>query len=80
VTRRRCVCLPAGIPTTIADISSSDIDPAAITSVVQSRKAAFCFTATAFSKLAAITTYLIFPSWEDLLLTLDFAKPPPIPP
>jgi hypothetical protein len=33
-----------------------------------------------FSKLAAITTYLIFPSWEDLLLTLAFAKPPPIPP
>ena len=33
-----------------------------------------------FSKLAAITTYLIFPSWNDLLLTLAFAKPPPIPP
>jgi hypothetical protein len=33
-----------------------------------------------FSKLAAITVYLIFPSWEDLLLTLAFAKPPPIPP
>jgi hypothetical protein len=33
-----------------------------------------------FSKLAAITTYLIFPSWDDLLLTLAFAKPPPIPP
>jgi len=33
-----------------------------------------------FNKLAAITTYLIFPSWEDLLLTLAFAKPPPIPP
>jgi hypothetical protein len=33
-----------------------------------------------FSKLAAITIYLIFPSWEDLLLTLAFAKPPPIPP
>ena len=33
-----------------------------------------------FSKLAAITTYLIFPSWQDLLLTLAFAKPPPIPP
>jgi hypothetical protein len=32
-----------------------------------------------FNKLAAITTYLIFPSWEDLLLTLAFAKPPPIP-
>src|SRR4051812_1417653 len=33
-----------------------------------------------FSKLAAITIYLIFPSWEDLLLTLAFAKPPPLPP
>jgi hypothetical protein len=33
-----------------------------------------------FSKLAAITIYLIFTSREDLLLTLAFAKPPPIPP
>ncbi len=33
-----------------------------------------------FSKLAAITIYLIFTSWEDLLQTLAFAKPPPIPP
>ena len=33
-----------------------------------------------FSKLAAITIYLIFPSWDDLLLTLAFAKPPPLPP
>ena len=33
-----------------------------------------------FNKLAAITTFLIFPSWDDLLLTLAFAKPPPIPP
>ena len=33
-----------------------------------------------FHKLAAITIYLIFPSWDDLLLTLAFAKPPPIPP
>jgi hypothetical protein len=33
-----------------------------------------------FSKLAAITIYLIFPSWDDLLLTLAFAKPPPRPP
>jgi hypothetical protein len=31
-----------------------------------------------FSKLAAITIYLIFSSWEDLLLTLAFARPPPI--
>jgi len=27
-----------------------------------------------FGKLAAITTYLIFASWEDLLLTLAFAR------
>ena len=33
-----------------------------------------------FGRLAAITAYLIFPSWDDLLLTLAFAKPPPIPP
>jgi hypothetical protein len=33
-----------------------------------------------FTKLAAITLFLIFPSWEDLLLTLAFAKSPPIPP
>lgn len=33
-----------------------------------------------FGKLAAITVYLIFASWEDLLLTLAFARPPPIPP
>lgn len=33
-----------------------------------------------FSKLAAITIYLIFPSCDDLLLTLAFVKPPPIPP
>jgi len=33
-----------------------------------------------FSKLAGITAFLIFPSWEDLLLTLAFAKPPPRPP
>jgi hypothetical protein len=32
-----------------------------------------------FNKLAAITIYLIFTSWEDLLLILAFAKPPPIP-
>ena len=33
-----------------------------------------------FSKLAGITAFLIFPSWDDLLLTLAFAKPPPRPP
>ena len=33
--------------------------------------------------LAAIAGYLvvfIFPSWQDLLQTLAFAKPPPVPP
>jgi hypothetical protein len=30
-----------------------------------------------FGKLAGITAYVIFPSWEDLLLTLAFAKPRP---
>ena len=33
-----------------------------------------------FNNLAAITTFLIFPSWQDLLQTLAFAKPPPRPP
>jgi len=33
-----------------------------------------------FNKLSAITAFLIFPSWQDLLLTLAFAKPPPSPP
>jgi Transposase DDE domain len=32
-----------------------------------------------FNHLAAITAYLIFPSWQDLLQTLAFAKPPPAP-
>jgi hypothetical protein len=34
----------------------------------------------AFSRLAAITVYLIFPSWDDLIQTLAFTKPPPRPP
>jgi len=33
-----------------------------------------------FSRLAAITSYLIFSSWDDLVQTLAFAKPPPLPP
>jgi hypothetical protein len=33
-----------------------------------------------FSNLGAITNFLIFPSWQDLLQTLAFAKPPPVPP
>ena len=33
-----------------------------------------------FSRLAAITTFLIFPSWDDLVQTMAFLKPPPQPP
>lgn len=33
-----------------------------------------------FNNLAAITSFLIFPSWQDLFQTLAFAKPPPRPP
>jgi hypothetical protein len=33
-----------------------------------------------FAKLSALTDYCIFASWGDLLLTLAFAKPPPLPP
>ncbi len=33
-----------------------------------------------FNKLGGVTAFLIFPSWEDLLLTLAFAKAPPLPP
>ena len=30
--------------------------------------------------LRGLNTFLIFPSWQDLLQTLAFAKPPPRPP
>jgi hypothetical protein len=33
-----------------------------------------------FGRLATITIYLIFPSWDDLLQTLAFTRPPPRPP
>jgi hypothetical protein len=33
-----------------------------------------------FSRLAAITSFLIFPSWDDLVRTLAFVQPPPRPP
>jgi hypothetical protein len=33
-----------------------------------------------FSNLAAITTFLIFPAWHDLVQTLAYTKPPPRPP
>ena len=32
-----------------------------------------------FGRLIAATGWLIFPDWEDLALTLAFAKPPPTP-
>lgn len=33
-----------------------------------------------FNNLTAITTYVIFPSWQVLLQTLAFERPPPLPP
>jgi len=33
-----------------------------------------------FHHIISLTTYLIFPSWDDLLQTLAFLKPPPQPP
>jgi hypothetical protein len=33
-----------------------------------------------FDNLAAITSFIIFPSWTDLLQTLSCTKPPPVPP
>jgi hypothetical protein len=30
-----------------------------------------------FENLRSITTFLIFPTWDDLLATLTFARPPP---
>ena len=30
-----------------------------------------------FENLRSITTFLIFPTWDDLLATLAFARPPP---
>jgi hypothetical protein len=33
-----------------------------------------------FQSLRTITTYLVFPSWDDLLATLAFTRPPPLGP
>ena len=33
-----------------------------------------------FQNLRTITTYLVFPTWDDLLATLAFARPPPLGP
>ena len=33
-----------------------------------------------FQSLRTITTYLIFPSWDDLLETMGFTRPPPLGP
>ena len=32
-----------------------------------------------FEHLRSITVFLIFPGWEDILATLAFIKPPPLP-
>jgi hypothetical protein len=33
-----------------------------------------------FENLRSLTTFLIFPTWDDLLATLAFARPPPTAP
>jgi hypothetical protein len=33
-----------------------------------------------FQSLRTITTYLVFPSWDDLLGTFAFPRPPPLGP
>src|SRR5215203_1135137 len=33
-----------------------------------------------FEALRSLTVFWVFPSWDDLVATLAFAKPPPIPP
>jgi hypothetical protein len=33
-----------------------------------------------FETLRSLTIYMVFPSWSDLLATLAFARPPPVPP
>jgi hypothetical protein len=33
-----------------------------------------------FNTLAAVTAFLLFPSWEDFLQTIAFVKAPPAPP
>jgi hypothetical protein len=33
-----------------------------------------------FNMIAAATTFLIFPSWDDFLQTIAFVKAPPTPP
>jgi hypothetical protein len=33
-----------------------------------------------FQSLRTITTYLVFPSWADLLGTMAFSRPPPLGP
>jgi hypothetical protein len=36
------------------------------------------FMLSFFENLRSITTFLIFPTWGDLLATLAFARPPPV--
>ena len=33
-----------------------------------------------FNRLVAVTSFLIFPSWDNLVRTLAFLQPPPQPP
>jgi hypothetical protein len=33
-----------------------------------------------FQTMLALTKYLVFPSWEHLLGTMAFARPPPLAP
>jgi hypothetical protein len=35
---------------------------------------------TFFSHIRTLTTFLVFPSWQNLLETIAFARPPPLPP
>ena len=49
----------------------------------QAWQAAMRATATRqgfFQHLRAITSYLLFPSWDHLLATLAFTRPPPLGP
>jgi hypothetical protein len=32
-----------------------------------------------FEHMRSITVFLVFPDWEDILATLAFIKPPPLP-
>jgi hypothetical protein len=46
----------------------------------QSARSKVSSRAQFFSRMAAITTFLIFSGWDELMQTLAFARPPPQPP